>query len=122
MANQIGTNMKRQCRIIFLGERTLIIRDKDSDGASSEFDTTASYLDNNTTLRIKVNHNICGNLFKQYLHHELLESALVILGKHFKSNSPNSDDKFFMLNHSDLTLISDAVSVAYDEIITKIGV
>jgi len=65
----------------------------------------------------KVNINAKYNIetFLDYLHHELMEGAIFLSGCGYSRQYPDKEE-IFMMNHTQMDLISSGVRGAYDKV------
>ena len=101
--------MKMQCTFTFFGEVWTCTRTSTS-GASSE----------PSLKQLQVNKNYDSTRFRDYLHHELLESAEVLSGCEYKKTYPDRDGLYIM-DHTSLNNVSTSVRTAYDEVVFKMN-
>ena len=108
--------MKEVFDFIYLGRETQIIRDKKTSGG-----TTDLRPDRCPSVIIRIKDKYSKKLFLKFLHHELIEAALHILGLDYKPENANKYGELFVFKHIDLTVLSDAVQNAYEHVKRNIG-
>lgn len=103
--------MKEILEFTMLGRSVQIIRDKNKTGAITDIKAERCP---SVTIRIKQKYS--KRLFLKFLHHELIEAALHILGLDYKPENANKYGELFVFKHIDLTVLSDAVQNAYEHV------
>lgn len=70
---------------------------------------------------IKINSKYDDEMFLDYLHHELLEGATFLIGCSYTRFYPDRQE-YFLMDHTQLDVISSAVRGAYGEVMRKMEV
>ena len=100
--------MRKQCEFSWFGQTwkcSRIERSEDHFGGECSMGEK----------RININSRYDAETFLDYLHHELMEGAIFLSGVCFARVYPDREE-IFVMNHSQMDLISGAVRGAYDDI------
>jgi hypothetical protein len=99
--------MKKTCEIIILGCPFSVVR-TEVEGGENMMSEEGSF--------IKINKNYDDKTFLKFIHHELHEIVLNMMGLNYNCCNPNHKKEMFVFNHNDMNISDDVVWAAYEEI------
>lgn len=109
--------MKSECTFNWFGQNWVCKRVKEVEGLE---DTLGGCIDPGNKV-VYINEGYDQESFLDYLHHELTEGAIFLNACCFSRRYPDSKD-LFILDHSQMDIISGAVRGAYEMVRKNIGI
>lgn len=109
--------MKSECTFNWFGQNWICKRVKNVEGLNEPL---GGCIDPANKV-VYINETYDQESFLDYLHHELTEGAMFLNACCFSRNYPDSKD-MFILDHSQMDIISGAVRGAYEMVRRNIGI